>query len=172
MRWVVPLVLLLSATAARSEPVKVPYSPQVLDACLAANVGLARQACIGVGAQYCMAQSGFGSSNAGMGMCFGAERDDWDARLNAAYQAVLKTDGASDAEMKSLGSAAPPQVPALREMQRDWVAFRDAACTYEMTTWGGGSGAGPAGSECEMTLTARQALRLMARRDRLEARSQ
>ena len=82
--------------------------------------------------------------------------------LNAAYAQLLAEAEGTDAEMKTLGSAAPAQVPALREMQRSWIAFRDAACGYEASRWGGGSGAGPAASACVMELTARQALRLIA----------
>ena len=50
-------------------------------------------------------------------------------------------------------------------MQRSWIAFRDAACSYEASRWGGGSGAGPAATGCVMQLTARQALRLMGYAD-------
>ena len=47
-------------------------------------------------------------------------------------------------------------------MRRAWIAFRDAACNYEATRWGGGTGAGPAAADCVMKLTARQALHLRA----------
>ncbi|OOY21374.1 hypothetical protein BMI86_02030 [Thioclava sp. DLFJ5-1] len=171
--WMVAVAMLgLSATAARAEGIPVTYDPQVITACLSAKSGPARSACIGLGAAHCMTVDTAGSSNAGMGFCFGAERDDWDARLNAAYQTIVAQDGKMDAELKELGSAAPPQVPALKEMQRAWIAYRDASCTYEMSTWGGGSGAGPAGSQCEMQLTGAQALRLIARAEQLEGDTQ
>ena len=51
-------------------------------------------------------------------------------------------------------------------MQRAWTAYRDAACAYEVSTWGGATGGGPAGEDCMMRLTARQALVL---EDRLRA---
>ena len=48
-------------------------------------------------------------------------------------------------------------------MQRAWIAYRDAACAYEASQWGGGTGAGPAATGCMMTLTGRQALALEER---------
>lgn len=165
--WVLALIC---PGAAFAEGSPVTYDPGVLEACLATHPGAAQADCIGIGAQYCMALDGQGSSNVGAGFCFGAERDDWDARLNAACQAVLKADEKTDAEMKELGLAVAPQAPALREMQRAWIAYRDAACNYEMTTWGGGSGAGPAGSECEMRMSGRAALDLMARAARVKGK--
>jgi uncharacterized protein YecT (DUF1311 family) len=50
--------------------------------------------------------------------------------------------------------------PALQEMQRAWIAFRDTTCQYEVTQWGGGTGSGPAFADCRMRTTARQALTL------------
>jgi uncharacterized protein YecT (DUF1311 family) len=48
-------------------------------------------------------------------------------------------------------------------MQRAWIGYRDAACAYEESQWGGGTGGGPASVDCAMRLTARQALALEAR---------
>jgi uncharacterized protein YecT (DUF1311 family) len=58
------------------------------------------------------------------------------------------------------GDFAPPSEPALREMQRAWIPFRDARCGFEMSLWGGGTGGGPAYAECLMIVTAEQALYL------------
>ena len=101
-----------------------------------------------------------GSSTVGMGFCLGAERDWWDDRLNTAYGEVMTRAEAGDAELDSLDAAGPRQAGALRDMQRAWIAFRDAACEYEATRWGGGTGAGPAAAQCALTLTARQANQL------------
>nr|WP_281390454.1 lysozyme inhibitor LprI family protein [Paracoccus amoyensis] len=91
-----------------------------------------------------------------MSMCLGQEYDIWDAKLNEAYQSLLSDAEATDKEMAELGSAAEKQVPHLRDMQRNWIAFRDAACGYERSRWGGGTGGGPAATECMMRLTAQQ----------------
>lgn len=159
------LALLLPAPVLAQGALPVEYDPTVIEACLSAKSTESRAECIGVGAAHCMLTSDGGSSNAGMGFCYGAERKDWDARLNAAYQELMAAETAMDAEMAEIGSAAAPMAPALQEMQRAWIAFRDASCVYEMTQWGGGSGAGPAGSACTMRMTALQALELMARLD-------
>jgi uncharacterized protein YecT (DUF1311 family) len=45
-----------------------------------------------------------------------------DKRLNALYGEIL---------------ALEPHKPELRDMQRKWVAFRDASCTYEVAHSGG-----------------------------------
>ncbi len=139
------------------------YDPAVLTACLSAQKDQP-DSCIGKASGLCMEGEG-GSSTVGMVSCLGAEADQWDEHLNAAYETVLAESERTDAEMKQLGSAADPEVPALHEMQRSWIAFRDAACSYEASRWGGGSGAGPAATGCVMQLTARQALRLMGYAD-------
>ena len=50
-------------------------------------------------------------------------------------------------------------------MQRKWIDFRDAACAFEASKWGGGTGGGPAATQCHLTLTAQQYLRLGADMD-------
>ncbi len=149
--------LLLAAPAPAQE---ITYDPAPLTACLAANKDRP-DTCIGTASDGCMTAPG-GDTTVGMGICLQGEAQQWDGLLNAAYAQLLAEAEGTDAEMKTLGSAAPAQVPALREMQRSWIAFRDAACGYEASRWGGGSGAGPAASACVMELTARQALRLIA----------
>ena len=154
------LAALLAGPAVAQEPA---YEPAILTACLAAGTDQ-RDGCIGKASDQCMLAPG-GDTTVGMSTCLGQEVAQWDALLNGAYAKVMAEAEATDAEMKTLGSAAPPQVPALREMQRAWIGFRDAACGYEASRWGGGSGAGPAATSCAMELTARQALRLMAYAD-------
>jgi uncharacterized protein YecT (DUF1311 family) len=121
-----------------------------------------REACVGASAEACI-ETPEGSTTVGMSSCFGAEHDYWDARLNGAYQALLTIEDAAAAELGDLGSAAPSPAEALRAMEQAWIAWRDAACGYEVSTWGGGSGGGPAGAACMMRLTARQALALQDR---------
>lgn len=64
----------------------------------------------------------------------------------------------------ALSPTIPDAVDLLRQMQRDWIAYRDAACAWDYVQWGGGSGAGPAEAECLMRLTASQVLFLEGRR--------
>ena len=151
------LVLMLAGPAAAQD---VPFSIDATEACLAGASDMAgREACVGSSAEACI-DTPDGLTTAGMGFCLGAERDYWDARLNGAYEALLTIEDTAASELSELGSAAPSPAEALRAMERAWIAFRDAACAYEVSTWGGGTGGGPAGADCMMRLTARQALML------------
>lgn len=159
MRVLIWLVFLaLPATAE-----DLPFSPVATEACLdGATERGAREACIGGSAEACYSREGV-YSNYAIGVCFGAEADYWDVRLNTVYAALIKAETAMLEEMRGIGATVPDTVTALREMQRAWIPYRDAACWYEYTTWGGGTGAGPANAECLMHLTGRQALDLEAR---------
>jgi uncharacterized protein YecT (DUF1311 family) len=165
--------LLLLAGLALAAPVMaqpdLPFSPAETEACLLRAEGPSRAVCVGLSAAACI-DTPDGYTTVGMSICLGKEFDYWDGRLNAAYQALLAEDGRVDAEMADLGSAAEPMVPALREMQHAWIAFRDASCAYERTQWGGGTGGGPASVDCAMRLTAAQALVLEDRLAEKQAR--
>lgn len=116
--------------------------------------------CAGVSAQSCINATADGYTTVGMGYCFEQERLFWDARLNTTYREALQRAQTIDKEMAAIGSSAPPQEEALRKMQRAWITFRDAACEYEYSQWGGGTGGGPAYVSCLMSLTADQTSRL------------
>ncbi len=154
------LVAGAQAPAAWAED-NLPYDGAILTACLAAKTGDDRASCIGVASEQCM-ETPDGQTTFGMVDCLSQESQQWDELLNTTYQAVLVSDEDSDAQMKELGSSVEPIVPMLREMQRAWMAWRDAACEYEAVIWQGGTGGGPASAHCYMELTARQALRLQA----------
>jgi len=101
-----------------------------------------------------------GYTTVGMSFCADQETRYWDARLNAAYRELMAFETGIDAEMAELGAAAPSLSEALREMQRAWITYRDATCRYEASQFGGGTGAGPAATQCAMRLTGEQALEL------------
>jgi uncharacterized protein YecT (DUF1311 family) len=135
------------------------FSPAATEACLAsAAPGLAAEACAGLSANRCMADTPQGDTTYGMILCFSAEADWWDARLNASFAARMKDARAMDADVMPMGRPVPSAAMALRDMQRAWIAFRDARCAYEAALWMGGSGAGPAVGACLMRETARQTL--------------
>lgn len=135
----------------------IPYDPADLDTCLQTSIADPYQ-CIGVGAEACYARSG--GSNVEYGFCNGAERDDWDARLNVAYQTLLKTQAESTAAIREYRADAPDQVDLMRQMQRNWIAYRDTACEWDYANWGGGSGGGPSHAACMGRLTAQQTILL------------
>lgn len=151
MRGAVLLAMLAAPAWAQDSPV---FDPAPILACLPDG----GEDCIGLASSACM-ETGGGSTTVGMGFCLDAERRFWDDRLNGSYRQVMAQAKAADADPAEPGLV-PRQVPALRDMQRHWIAYRDAACAYEATRWGGGTGAGPAATACAMQLTARQALRL------------
>ena len=162
------LMLALSAQMALAQ--ELPYSPEATEACLEkAILPSEEEACIGTSAQLCV-DTPDGYTTVGMGFCFGYERDYWDGRLNAAYGQLMELEKANDAEMAKIGASTPSTVNALREMQRAWIAFRDRACAYELSQWGGGSGGGPAVANCHMVMTGQQALRLEYRLEEKRAR--
>jgi uncharacterized protein YecT (DUF1311 family) len=141
-----------------------PFSPEATETCLARAPE--RAGCIGFAADDCM-RAPDGQTTVGMSYCYEREYAYWDARLNAAYAALADLEEAADAEMREIGAAAPSTAEALRAMQRAWIPYRDAACDYERSEWGGGTGGGPATAACLMRLTGEQALAL---EDRLERR--
>lgn len=161
-------VFLLMAPMAVSQ--ELPFSPEATEACLAKAVLPSEEtACIGTSANQCI-DTPDGYSTAGMGFCLGYERDYWDGRLNVIYGQLMELEEANDAEMTKIGASTPSSVNALREMQRAWIAFRDRACAYELSQWGGGSGGGPAVANCHMVMTGQQALRLEYRLEEKRAR--
>ena len=121
-----------------------------------------RQACVGRWTEACMATPD-GERTVGMGVCLDREWQYWDEHLNVADAVLMELEAGAAAGLEDGGSAAASPAAALRDMQRAWIAWRDAACVYEASTWGGGTGAGPAAIGCMMTLTGRQALALEER---------
>ena len=149
-----------TAVLAEGEP---GFSPAATEACLAEMTDTQDPTtCIGSSANHCMETTEGGWSTYGMSQCLDRELQYWDVRLNAAYKTVRATRKATDKEMSDLGSAAPSQGDALKNMQRAWIVYRDATCDYERSLWGGGTGGGPATVSCLMYMTAEQALYLEA----------
>ncbi|MEQ9693654.1 lysozyme inhibitor LprI family protein [Shimia sp. SDUM112013] len=155
------LACLALGSAAQAQ--NLVFSPTETEACFVTLSDDADPAtCIGASANACMAATSDGGTTVGMGGCLEQERAYWDARLNTAYGTVRSAAMALDAEMQEIGSSAPSQAEALKQMQRAWITYRDATCDYERSLWGGGTGGGPATVACHMTLTATQALYLEA----------
>lgn len=78
--------------------------------------------------------------------CIAAELVVQDKRLNAAYQTLLK-------------AVTDKRKTQLREVQRKWVAYRDANCAYYDDA-SLGQAARLAANECALTATADRALEL------------
>ena len=87
-----------------------------------------------------------GQSNLGMADCFRLEAKIWDDLLNENYKSLRDTIDAT-------------QAAKLRDMQRAWIASRDATCAfYDVKIQG--SMAIPMGAACLARETARRAILL------------
>ncbi|MDG1339003.1 MAG: DUF1311 domain-containing protein [Paracoccaceae bacterium] len=154
------ICLAVLATPAMSQD--LDYDPTVLATCLAQSDKASRHSCIGAASRAC-SETDAGRSTVGLGYCFSSEWEQWDAALNTAYQRLIVQSRERDADYEGATFQIKPSVPALRDMQRAWIGFRDAACTFEATRWGGGTGAGPASVECMMIMTVQQTLFLQSK---------
>lgn len=169
MKAVVALLTLLAGPAAAQD-----FDPAMAEACLSAgrqamrdgasvNDGL--MACVGDAAQACEDRLG-SPTTLDMNACRGAEADWWDGRLNATYGDLRRL-----IETREAGSepgSEQSRIESLREMQRAWIGWRDAACAFEGDEYAGGTLAGTVRAGCLMQRTAHQALWLAGELDRLE----
>ncbi len=154
------LVLAIFLIAGPSQAQELQFDDTYTDDCLFEHVMGDFDHCIGLSAEHCLEHNDLGYSTAGQVMCYGAEAEWWDARLNVAYKALMAQSSRIDSEN---GESAPSQVAALRNMQRAWILFRDSKCDFERSQWGGGTGGGPAQVVCLMWATAEQTLFLEGR---------
>ena len=157
---IVLLALLASPAAAQD------FDPKLAEVCLSAgreaieggrSVSDGLAACVGEAAQACENLSG-SPTTLDMNTCRGAEAAWWDDRLNEVYGDLRKLIEARD-ETRSQG---------LRDMQRAWIAWRDAACDFEAGEYAGGTLAGTVAASCMMQRTGDQVLWLAGKRDRME----
>ncbi len=125
------------------------------EVCLVEKNDDERMPCIGASANVCM-NSEAGGSTVGMGFCLDEELQWWDARLNRVYSAYLAKETADDQDNASSSFTPPAKAPALKEMQRTWIKYRDALCEHAAVQWGGGTGQGPAFLDCLLRETGRQ----------------
>lgn len=154
------LGLVLAALPAAVAAQDLVFEIEHTRACLAEAAGFdERRACIGASAERCTTATPEGGSTIGITACLDREFGAWDQALNAAYGALRDRERAEDAETAGQPGY-PSQADALRDMQRAWIAFRDATCDFERAQWGGGTGAGPAGAGCLMRMTGEQTLYL------------
>lgn len=159
--WLVPLAAEAQGAASGEDLVFDAAPAQACREAAATAVPGTSAACAGRAADACMQATPGGVSTAGMGGCLAAELDWWDAALNDAYVRLKPLETGNDTVLPS-GMALRPSA-ALTDMQRSWIAFRDARCAYVHAQWGGGTGGGPAELACRLQVTAEQTLFLDAR---------
>ncbi|MBW4707891.1 DUF1311 domain-containing protein [Roseobacter sp. YSTF-M11] len=160
MRFLLVLTLALPMSVSAQD---VHFSGDATLACLTRTEDhAARLMCAGLSAGNCINAPG-GQTTVGMVDCFDREWRLWDLMLNQNYQARMAEAKVRDKEAVGYGQSVAKEAETLRNMQRSWISYRDAACTYERSLWGGGTGGGPATVACMMELTAAQAIRLETR---------
>jgi uncharacterized protein YecT (DUF1311 family) len=99
--------------------------------------------CIGLVSNRCLKKPG-GDANLNSADCYRIEQDIWDGLLNEKYKALQ---GDLDEDQKSKA----------RDMQRAWIASRDATCKFYYHKIQGSMSV-PMTASCLLTETARRAL--------------
>lgn len=90
------------------------------------------------------------TSNPDYKACVARAADKADAALNQAYKDLL---GAVRAAGKEMGQASDTQVGGLKDTQKQWIAYRDANCTFEDSLAFGGTAIGGNYSSCLCALS-------------------
>ncbi|WBU61836.1 lysozyme inhibitor LprI family protein [Paracoccus albus] len=163
LKTAIPLLFMLAGQVAAQEPLA---DTSLVEACLdnvsvaqADGVDMEPQDSIGVTASACMSLPG-GDSTAGMISCTSAEIDFWDGLLNESYQALMAdAQGWSPSGDPGVTQEMAPDL-LLRQMQRDWIAYRDSSCDFAARPWEGGTIIGVIRAGCLLDETAEQAIRL------------
>lgn len=90
------------------------------------------------------------TSNPDYKACVARAADKADTALNQAYKDLL---GAVRAAGKEMGQASDTQVGGLKNAQKQWIAYRDANCTFEDSLAFGGTAIGGNYSSCLCALS-------------------
>ena len=124
----------------------------LIDRCLAIQDN--PMICVARQAEECIERNG-GGPNMVLAACYEAEAAVWDRALNSAYRDLQRY--AREREAADVGYEPDALINSLRDMQRAWIAYRDATCANALALARPfGSAAGPAGTKCRMIETARQ----------------
>lgn len=139
------------------------YDQNATTSCLAdAGTIVERRACIGLSADACADASVGGFNTRSMTACLKFEYDLFDDMLNAEYGIVH--DLAQDLDKQDNGNSFDDvsMVDRLVQMQRAWIAYRDATCAYEQRQFDGGTLGQLVHIDCLTQLTAEQTFRLQS----------
>lgn len=134
----------------------------IADCVEAAGGGEAARSCIGTGAGACFEGAPDGQTTFGMMFCLLAERDAWDALLNAEYRRARAAARAMDEAERASSPEYAVRADQLLAAQRAWIAFRDANCAMDYGIYGAGSMSRIAGADCQNRMTAERTLELRA----------
>lgn len=149
MRFVLAVFVLVIASVlpARADLPEVDYASRVV-ACVAAagEDAAAIRACRGAAWTPCAEVPG-AETTYGTVMCYGFEAEGW-SNIMAATLTRLET-------------SRPEFAESLNRAQTQWLAYRDAECSYRVERWGLGSGGRVELAGCFADLTAERAISLV-----------
>lgn len=119
-----------------------------MEKCLRSAVerDVAADQCIGTIDRPCT-ETPDGGTTYGLMECAARELTYWDRLLNQSYQTLR-------------GTESPERAKALRDLQRQWLKWRDASCGWAADAYEGGTLAGVVTNNCFMLTTARRAIDL------------
>lgn len=151
----VAALMLAGPVLAQDEQVQYSDAPTA-DCLAAADTADAMRACVGLATAKCVDASDYGSTTIGMMECAEKETAFWDAKLNATYKELM-----ARAEKFDAMNADDPRIvekiaDSLRAMQRAWIPYRDATCTFQYSLGMGGTIASTIASHCQLETTADQ----------------
>jgi uncharacterized protein YecT (DUF1311 family) len=146
--YVVWFSFMLSPALAQDTPELLAEDQAGMEQCLNSATGRGARAeeCLGFVQDPCM-ETDEGQSTAGSVACAAREHAFWDKLLNQSYQNLR--DSLDDAGKSSL-----------RDVQRQWLAWRQARCAFEAQQYEGGTFANVAANTCFTSETARRAIDL------------
>jgi uncharacterized protein YecT (DUF1311 family) len=142
---------------------EVNYDPMVVEVCMSNfEADQAQAKCIGWGTQACLNDL-IANTPDTVAACTAAEAQDWDDRLNNLYATTILQQKIYEQVLQSRGHTGAVPEDLLRDMQRKWVTYRDAACAWDQLLWDQGQGDENAQAQCILQLTAQQFLFLYHR---------
>lgn len=159
LRSAMPVACALCAwpVLALADEIEIDFAP--LNTCLTAATNLAQaRACVGTGAETCIAAQG-GSSTMTDPLCFYAETQWWEARLDLLNTRLLQSAAELD-QMYADMSVSSQAVADLNDLQVAWTQYKQTACAYHIAEFALGSGEAPQAALCDLRRTAMHTLDL------------
>lgn len=133
-----------------------PLSPETaLEGCLyQAMLGRGTEEdCIGIMYEYCPENAGTTVEMLG---CIEPEIQFWDQKLNSAYGDLINVYEEQDSDFEDVRALAP----RLRNVQLQWIDWRDAKCGFAYDQYRGGTIGRLTNANCRLEETAKRALEI------------
>ncbi len=161
--WIITSVATMVLLPQLAVAQDMPYDPAATQSCLAEMADTDMEntnVCVGRSAEQCADASVGGFSTRSMTACMSAEYGLFDEMLNVEYAKVRGLAADLDKQVNGTSFDDVSMGDRLVQMQRAWIAYRDATCAYERRQFDGGTIGELVYIDCLTTLTADQAFRL------------